>query len=533
MSLTYTKEHPIPSGYSSSDGDVDIQFTFDYLDDGDIKVYQTDTSGAPLVLGTDWQFKNKKEVTLLSASSNYTIAGDQKYLVQRETEVNNASVTYAPGSSVRAEDLNNNQLQALYAAQEREERSVPSTGGTVTGNVVIDNASIIFEGATPDDHETTVTAKDPTADATITVPNLTGHIALFAVDPGSTTISSTPAELNKLDGYTGDHTDINKIDGVTDGTVSASKAVVVDANKDVTGFRNVTATGLITGATGNFSGNVTVDTPTSNGHAATKAYVDGVALAAIPDSDKGDISVTGSGTTWTIDNDAVTYAKMQNVSATDRLLGRDTAGAGDVEEITPANVRTMLNVADGANAYSHPNHSGDVTSSGDGATTIAEDAVTYAKMQNVSATDKLLGRSTAGAGVVEEISCTAAGRAILDDADAAAQRTTLAAAGTALNTFSRTQSVTPEVEATGAIDFTQSNFIELGTGDYSSATVTQTVIGTSGLLYCDTAAPSAFPAVLKHPAGTYTAPTAFPAVAPWYQAETDEILVGSWTQGIA
>src|SRR6185369_5658925 len=51
--------------------------------------------------------------------------------------------------------------------------------------------------------------------------------------------------------------------------------------------------------------------------------------------------------------------------------------------------------------------------------------VTYAKIQNVSATDMLLGRSTAGAGVVEEIACTAAGRALLDDANAAAQRTTL------------------------------------------------------------------------------------------------------------
>jgi len=46
-------------------------------------------------------------------------------------------------------------------------------------------------------------------------------------------------------------------------------------------------------------------------------------------------------------------------------------------------------------------------------------------MQNVSATDKILGRSTAGAGDVEEIACTAAGRALLDDANAAAQRVTL------------------------------------------------------------------------------------------------------------
>ena len=60
-----------------------------------------------------------------------------------------------------------------------------------------------------------------------------------------------------------------------------------------------------------------------------------------------------------------------------------------------------------------------------GTTALDNSAVTYAKIQNVSATDKLLGRSSAGAGVVEEISLTAAGRALLDDADAAAQRTTL------------------------------------------------------------------------------------------------------------
>lgn len=52
-------------------------------------------------------------------------------------------------------------------------------------------------------------------------------------------------------------------------------------------------------------------------------------------------------------------------------------------------------------------------------------SVSYAQIQNVSATDKILGRSTAGAGVVEEIDCTAAGRALLDDATAADQLTTL------------------------------------------------------------------------------------------------------------
>jgi hypothetical protein len=124
-------------------------------------------------------------------------------------------------------------------------------------------------------------------------------------------------------------------------------------------------------------------------------------------------NVTGSGTgsfAATIADDAVTYAKIQNVTATDRILGRDSAGAGVVEEISPASLRTMLNVEDGAtadqtgaqiktlyeaetnaftdtkntklagiatsaNLYVHPNHSGEVTSTADGATVIASSIV--------------------------------------------------------------------------------------------------------------------------------------------------------------
>lgn len=94
------------------------------------------------------------------------------------------------------------------------------------------------------------------------------------------------------------------------------------------------------------------------------------AAGGVTDGDKGDITVTGSGATWTIDNDVVTYAKMQNVSTNNRLLGRNTAGSGDAEEITPAQARTILNVADGATANSsdatllnRSNHTGTQTAS--------------------------------------------------------------------------------------------------------------------------------------------------------------------------
>lgn len=155
-------------------------------------------------------------------------------------------------------------------------------------------------------------------------------------------------------------------------------------------------------------------------------------------TDEGALAAKNTIATGDIDADAVTYAKIQNVSATDKVLGRSTAGAGDIEEIActaagrallddaaASDQRTTLGL--GSVATQGDGDKGDITVSATGATwTVDNDAISYAKIQNVSATDKLLGRSTAGAGDVEEITCTAAGRAILDDADAAAQRTTLA-----------------------------------------------------------------------------------------------------------
>ena len=52
----------------------------------------------------------------------------------------------------------------------------------------------------------------------------------------------------------------------------------------------------------------------------------------------------GSIDTAHIADDQVTYAKIQNVSATNRILGRDSSGAGVIEEITPANLVTMLGI---------------------------------------------------------------------------------------------------------------------------------------------------------------------------------------------
>lgn len=65
----------------------------------------------------------------------------------------------------------------------------------------------------------------------------------------------------------------------------------------------------------------------------------------LSDGDYGDITVGGGGTTLTVDNDAITYAKMQNVSATSRILGRKTASAGDAEECTLSEVLDFIGSA--------------------------------------------------------------------------------------------------------------------------------------------------------------------------------------------
>jgi hypothetical protein len=68
---------------------------------------------------------------------------------------------------------------AVKTAYDLAALALPAAGGTVTGQILIDTTgSLVFEGATADGNETTLTVADPTAARTITLPNDTGTVAL-------------------------------------------------------------------------------------------------------------------------------------------------------------------------------------------------------------------------------------------------------------------------------------------------------------------------------------------------------------------
>ena len=250
--------------------------SFPFLADNEIDVT---VGGVLKTLGTHYTIASSQ---ITFTSGNIPPSGSNNIKLSRDTDISAKKVDFADGSVLTEKDLDNNSDQILFAQQEFITDYVRRDGSqTITGNLV-------FEGPTDDDNETTLAITDPTADRTITVPDITGTL----VTTGDTgTVTSTM---------------------ITDGTIVNGDI----ANNTITGNKLVN------------------DTITSTQ----------IGPNAVTASELADNSVD----TNAVQDDAITYSKIQNVSATDRILGRDSAGAGVVEELTPSNVRTMINVEDGA-----------------------------------------------------------------------------------------------------------------------------------------------------------------------------------------
>ena len=133
--------------------------------------------------------------------------------------------------------------------------------------------------------------------------DVASHDGTNGLKLGGTLVTTSAAELNLLD-------------GITAGTVSASKFLLVDSNKDLTGLRNLTATGTITAAnftgTGNTQiGDAATDTVAMNATITTDLIFEGSSddaneLTLTPGNPASDITITLP-------------------SATDTLVGRATS----------------------------------------------------------------------------------------------------------------------------------------------------------------------------------------------------------------
>ena len=87
-------------------------------------------------------------------------------------------------------------------------------------------------------HGTTTASSVLIVDADKSTSELRTPALYIGASGSDTLVTSTAAELNILDGVTSTTAELNLIDGSIAGTVVASKAVVVDSNKDIASFRN-------------------------------------------------------------------------------------------------------------------------------------------------------------------------------------------------------------------------------------------------------------------------------------------------------
>ena len=311
--------------HNGTGSQANFAISFPFLLNSEIEVT---VGGVLKTLGTHYNIVGSE---VQFTSGNLPASGTANIVFNRDTNISTKRVDFEDGSVLTEADLDNNVNQVLFAQQELSNDYVKRDGTqTVTGNLV-------FEGSADDANETTLAITNPTADRTITVSDVTGTI----VTTGDTgTVTSTmindgtivDADINNSANIAGtkladDSVTLAKLgSGELPSDITVASANIVDGTIVDGDIANTTITG----------GKLANDTITSTQIGAN----------AVTASELADNAVD----TNAVQDDAITYSKIQNVSATNRILGRDSSGAGVIEEITPANLRTMINVEDGATA---------------------------------------------------------------------------------------------------------------------------------------------------------------------------------------
>ena len=221
----------------TGDGNATKSFSFPSIKEADVKV---DVDG---VIKTSGSHYNITSYTTTGGGNVVFTAGNipsnpAKIRIRRDTDVDNALATYVAGSSVKAGDLNNNQKQILYAAQ--EEQNVVNATSSVAGFMShTDKAKL-------DGIETAATA-DQTASEIKTLYEDSGNNNASYIktqyESNSDTNAFTDAEKTKLSNISagaGAVTFVGLGDTPTNFTGAANKTVKVNSSGNALEFVTVT-----------------------------------------------------------------------------------------------------------------------------------------------------------------------------------------------------------------------------------------------------------------------------------------------------
>jgi hypothetical protein len=183
---------------------------------------------------------------------------------------------------------------AVKSAYDLAALALPKAGGVITGALEIGNTgSLVFEGSTNDGNETTLTVADPTADRTITLPNVTGTVVTTGDSGTVTSAMIANSTIVNADISASAAIADTKLDTIsTAGKVSNSATTATNANtasaivaRDASG--NFTAGTITAALTGAASSNVLKAGDTMTGVlaiAAGTAALPGLAVSGDPNT---------------------------------------------------------------------------------------------------------------------------------------------------------------------------------------------------------------------------------------------------------